>query len=400
MTKLTDRLAAAAMVFTATVALVALAEGAAALALKAEAKRHQPYMARYTDGIFRALYHGGDPDKYHRVVNESWGGEVRTDYAPFVEFAQVAREGRWVNVSPEGVRAAPGKQRPLAAPGPKVFVFGGSTTFGMGVADDETIPARLEQALATSGRPAAVYNLGVLAYYSTQERIAFEQLLTRGIVPDAAVFVDGLNDFYACQVPDRSGMSDRIEALTRERSRVSVAAELAARSNLVRLVRVLTGQLASGRAGANPLCTDPAQLDAVIRRLDNNRRMIAATARAFGVVPLFVQQPVPTYAYDNARRPVPPPDAAQLDAHRNSALGYPRLAAARDAGRLFGDNVLWLETLTIDANQYVDLVHYSPAYNQAIAERIAAALVGAWPVSGAPAAPAPGAGPSGRNPRP
>src|SRR6185436_14410167 len=36
-------------------------------------------------------------------------------------------------------------------------------------------------------------------YYSSQERILFSNLLATGIVPDVAVFVDGLNEFYRSQ---------------------------------------------------------------------------------------------------------------------------------------------------------------------------------------------------------
>ena len=35
----------------------------------------------------------------------------------------------------------------------------------------------------------------VAHYFSTQERILFEQLLVAGYVPDIAIFVDGLNEF-------------------------------------------------------------------------------------------------------------------------------------------------------------------------------------------------------------
>ena len=36
-----------------------------------------------------------------------------------------------------------------------------------------------------------VYNFGCGRYYSTQERVLFEQLVSSGAVPDLAVFLDG-----------------------------------------------------------------------------------------------------------------------------------------------------------------------------------------------------------------
>src|SRR6202034_2026573 len=79
-----------------------------------------------------------------------------------------------------------------------IFLFGGSTTFGVGVPDDETIPSYLQEYMAAHcATPAAVYNFGRLGYFSTQEAMLFYRLLSSGAVPAAAVFVDGINDFHS-----------------------------------------------------------------------------------------------------------------------------------------------------------------------------------------------------------
>ncbi|MFN3077720.1 MAG: SGNH/GDSL hydrolase family protein, partial [Alphaproteobacteria bacterium] len=275
-----------------------------------------------------------------------------------------------VTVSEAGQRVVPGREPPsLTAPGRKVLLFGGSTTFGMGVDDRETIPAYLQEALDNTGIRATVYNMGVVAYHSTQERVLFERLLNQGVRPDVAVFIDGLNDFAFCDVPDRTEMSNLLAGVGKDRTRVSLAAELAERSNVIKLIRYYT----QGKAfwpTPGEACRDDAGVEAVIRRLDSNRRMIAAVARQFGVTPLFVQQPVPTYAYDNGRRAVPLPSLEALTYHRNSAVGYPRMRGMRDQGRLWTENVLWLEEMSIPGSMYVDTVHYSPAFHRAMAGRI------------------------------
>src|SRR5712692_8851921 len=54
-------------------------------------------------------------------------------------------------------------------------------------------------ALPPARRPGVavrVYKFGAGYYFSTGERVQFEQLLLAGSVPDVAVFVDGLNDFF------------------------------------------------------------------------------------------------------------------------------------------------------------------------------------------------------------
>ena len=55
----------------------------------------------------------------------------------------------------------------------------------MGVADDETIPSRMQELCgAVSGLAVRVYNFSVAGFFSTQERGYFEKLLTTGTAPD------------------------------------------------------------------------------------------------------------------------------------------------------------------------------------------------------------------------
>jgi hypothetical protein len=122
-------------------------------------------------------------------------------------------------------------------------------------------------------------------------------------------------------------------------------------------------------------CETDAEVDAVIRRLDVNRRMIDAMAERMGFKALFVQQPVPTYSYDNRKRPFPVKEEA-LGYHMNAARGYPRMADMKAAGQLWDRGMLWLAELEpAEGNAYIDAIHYSPAFNKAIGERIASVLV-------------------------
>jgi hypothetical protein len=75
-------------------------------------------------------------------------------------------------------------------------VFGGSTAFSWGVADDQTIASHLQVFLeAQSARAAKVDNFGSSWYFSTQERIRFCNLLAEDVVLNVAIFIDGSNDF-------------------------------------------------------------------------------------------------------------------------------------------------------------------------------------------------------------
>ena len=94
-------------------------------------------------------------------------------------------------------------------------------------------------------------------------------------------------------------------------------------------------------------------------------------AERFGVQVLFVQQPVPTYHYDNAKRAVPlRPE--QMAPYVATAKAYPRLAELRGTGKLWEHNLLWLAELEpASGNAYIDPVHYSPAFAKLIGETVA-----------------------------
>src|SRR2546423_5498707 len=113
------------------------------------------------------------------------------EYAPFTTFRASPARGRYVNVDQNGFRH---NREQCAWPPPKdaftVFMFGGSTTFGTGVADADTIPSQLQDDLRKHGAATAcVYNFAQPGWSSAHERIAFQQLLVAGHRPEAAVVI-------------------------------------------------------------------------------------------------------------------------------------------------------------------------------------------------------------------
>lgn len=352
----------------AAVVALGLGEWGAGLAMGKIRQNRAAATPSLNDLDIARLYGTDNPAVYRDVLAEfsRLGPSV---YTPLVEYRLPAHAGHSLTISEQGWRGN-GTPQELEAPGTKVFVFGGSTTFGIGVADSETLPAQLGEVLKAAGKDVQVFNFGAPSYYSTQERILLERLLTAGIRPDVAVFVDGLSDFQACTLPDRTAWSGRLEQATRVAARLPLTSELAGRSNLLAFGRWLIGEERAEAPNRVAPCASDAEVDAVIRRLDVNRRMVAGMADRLGFKAVFVQQPVPTYSYDNAKRPVPV-DTELLANHMNSAKGYPRMAEMRVAGQLLADNVLWLTELEpAEGAAYVDTVHYSPRFNRTLAETI------------------------------
>lgn len=315
----------------------------------------------------REVYPDRSEDEIRQLLMETWSR--RYGYEPFTQFKETEFAGEYVNVGPNGFRST---GRRLAWPPPadvvSVFVFGGSTTFGYGVADEETIPARLQVSLDTRcGGDVAVYNLARSNYYSSQENILFQRLLAGGVRPEAAVFVDGLNEFGHPQ--DEPKFTARLSYLMNETNpqrlrRVLVNLPLArlAKRWLKRPDVVQQAKATEEQAGE------------VIERWLANRQQIRAVAAASGVSTLFVWQPIPSYGYDLDQHPFAQPQGAQ---ERASALGFERLDRLRkkEDGPL-GAEFLWLADLQRERREplYVDRVHYTAAFSAEIAERIGEAL--------------------------
>jgi hypothetical protein len=95
-----------------------------------------------------------------------------------------------------------------------IWAFGGSTMFGWGVPDDQTIASHLANALsrALPQRSVSVINHGHAFFFSSQELALFEMLLRRGEKCDVAVFLDGLNDAFQYGREDIPAFTDRMRA--------------------------------------------------------------------------------------------------------------------------------------------------------------------------------------------
>lgn len=124
----------------------------------------------------------------HAEIDELWRDTLsaRWRYEPIVGFVNEQQQSRFVNVNPFGVRSNGRGFHPVEG---AIWFFGGSTTFGYGVADHETIPAALE---AQVGHP--VLNLGVPGHYSFHENRLLGQYLRLGFRPSRVVFLDGVNE--------------------------------------------------------------------------------------------------------------------------------------------------------------------------------------------------------------
>jgi lysophospholipase L1-like esterase len=294
-------------------------------------------------------------------------------YAPYTDMTDPPVTGRFVNVDAAGFRRSTDQGPwPPDTRNWNVFVLGGSTTFGYGVADDHTIASYLQPLLqGADGRPARVYNFGHSGYYSTQERILFEQLVVAGGRPDVAIFIDGLNDFAA--VDDEPMTAKRLEYGFRTTD------ESALRSALLALP-LTTTVLHAGRSlglvappvtietHTPPAYDDVTYLASVLGRYRRSKRAIEGIGAVYGIRTVFVWQPVATYEFPPGDGGHWPGEGANAWARR----GYPLLAKAL-ATEPLGANFVWCADVGADGTEafYVDLVHYAPVMAERVARCIA-----------------------------
>lgn len=147
--------------------------------------------ALYGKAAVLAAYPGWDELGVRQLLAETWTAPLV--YEPHTGFKEGPRRGKHVNVLEPGFRMS--KDQGPWPPEPQgscaVFLFGGSTTFGYGLPDHETVASHLQDFLSGARLPCEprVYNFGRGFYFSTQERILFEQLVEAGFVPDVAIFL-------------------------------------------------------------------------------------------------------------------------------------------------------------------------------------------------------------------
>ena len=192
----------------------------------------------------------------------------------------------------------------------RVWVFGGSTAWGEGAPDDETIPSHLAGLMNAWGVDTTVKNLGERGYVSTQEVVLLYRELQAGGRPDVVVFYDGINDAAAAsnwpEVPGSHVSLHRIRDRFRfgevpsERRREFVRSLGIYKASRIVLDRLeARDKSVRDRRDDADIDITPRFLDANFRFLGGqavdvwlaNHRLVTALGDEFGFTALFVLQP-------------------------------------------------------------------------------------------------------------
>jgi hypothetical protein len=291
-------------------------------------------------------------------------------YTPFLEVKEQPIHGTYVNVTDAGFRVTPPQGPwPIDPTNFNIFVLGGTSTFGYGVADDQTIPYYLQALIAKSGdhgRKTCVYNFGVYSYCSTQERIEFEQFLQSGIKPNLAVFIDGMADLsYA------SGVLPNTEQITEETDPHNrLGRELLDVATALPIGRGVRHAI-WGSGSIEDTKADTTHLAQAIDKYVWNKKAIERLGTAEGVDTVFVFQPAPTYKYDLTYHLFKGGVGFGWGNHINCFDGYPMMAKYV-AEHPMGNDFLWLADIQEGQHKplYCDQMQYTAEFCSEIAGEI------------------------------
>jgi hypothetical protein len=350
---------------------VALNLGVAGVSLVLDRARSAPAPPVVAPGVDRAAY-SIPPEQVQRLLEEQTAMQlIGFQYEPWVLFRNPEYRGRTLNTDARGLRRT--RSPHTSCPKPvRVFVFGGSTTFGFGVTDEYTLPSSLQGHLERRypSRCLEVSNYGQGFFFSSQEMLQFINLLKEGHVPDWAIFVDGANDTY--QMSSRRDVpwfSDAVRSLWDMRNRGPVCPRVDwSWLPAVQLAGTIRDRIWT--TPPRPVADAPVPVpDAersgtyVAERYKQNVRVIRALCAEYRVQCRFVWQPT-FFNYDRALHPAFPYPGA-----------VPKFwAEAYDSIRLWkAADVLYLGDMLQGVREkvFVDNVHYNEKWTGEIASRIA-----------------------------
>jgi hypothetical protein len=121
--------------------------------------------------------------------------QLSLEYHPFGLWRSRPFSGETVNVDASGLRRT---ARTRCGQGdPVIWLFGGSTMWGFGSPDWETIPSLLAKTHAEAGRPVCAVNYGEDSWRAVQGVLKLTLELQRAQRrPDVVVFLNGCNDVF------------------------------------------------------------------------------------------------------------------------------------------------------------------------------------------------------------
>jgi lysophospholipase L1-like esterase len=294
--------------------------------------------------------------------------QLESQYEAYYGWRRLPFHGETINLDQDGLRAT---WRAPGAPGATVAFFGGSTTWGTGARDAETIPSEFVK-LNPGYRGV---NFGESGYMAHQSLNLLMKGYGEGFRPELVVFYDGVNDTGKCRRELDAFSHARefeIRSVMREGSVRNPESFgflfLPVTSFVDRVGRVL-GQRGQTRDAFFDCDTRTDKAHAVARALLQDWLYAQQLVEGYGGTFVAALQPVAYLSHTRL-------DHLKLEPAlgRQYEVVYPlilELLAQDPAFAALRSSVLDLRTaVDLDRYLYIDWCHLSPEGNQEVAARI------------------------------
>jgi len=310
-----------------------------------------------------------NPDK--SALQSGHSGTKTMRWEPYVHWRRTAYTGELFNIDENGFRRTWTPH--LRSPSPVVFVMGGSTVWGTGVADDDTLPSKLAQALSQQGRDVQVINFGEAGWVSTQNLITLMRELHDGNVPDVVVFYDGINDTTAA-LQELTAGTPQNESQRRLEFNMTQGSGLGILVTALKELKGVDKLIHALRGSQGPSYPDTLPAE-VVSVYETNVRIAKQLAQEWGFDLLFYWQPViftKRSLSEHEQRAQGFIFTAHRDLHLATNDAIRASAMLRDTTE-FND----ISDILDDAEQplYIDFCHLGPEGNAIIAQTMAADLM-------------------------
>ena len=255
-----------------------------------------------------------------------------------------------------------------------IWMFGGSTVFGVGVPDIDTIPSNLSRELNSTGSTCfAILNAGVEGYVTNQELILLVEALKTGQRPDMVVFYDGVNEATAAALPGIQSPHLEFQS-TKARVEGSLASkfDFLRNSNSLGIARAIAARISKNDSSASSPAEVAAKATAALDNYEANIRVVSTLGQAFNFKVLCFWQPSMA---SGAKPLVPFEQQLQRDWLGSESAKILRAVNDEAARRSHPDGGFVFLGQVFDSVKepvYIDhLMHLGPRGNQIVAHAIA-----------------------------
>jgi lysophospholipase L1-like esterase len=347
------------------------------------------------------------PDR--RVLAEGYAGaswpiqhyreleQLEDRWKPYVYFRERPFQGETITVDSVGSRKTWQPPSPVSGdrrPRIKLLMLGGSTLWGFGARDNETIPSHVARGLDKRGYQVELRNFAELGYVSTQELIALLRELQAGYRPDVVVFYDGVNDTTSALLEGEAGITTNEVNRRREFNLLQSPARLSA-ALVSRLVKdsgsyrfaEAVGRRIAGEAfrpsRAPTTKSTPALAEDVVNRYEANVALAESLGRAFGFRALFFWHPV---VFDKRKRV--PFEEEEARKYAWSEEIFREVAQRIEASPQLNDNRAFRNLVALFSDEpglvFIDHCHTTEAANATVAAVIADRVIESFEHRGKP----------------